>query len=106
EMTKFRRYQLMAYTPKHSTYDMLYRNRIKIGVIVVQLVFILIFRFWPESDYKTSVFEVSYDDRQIIAIDLAAITEQASPPPSPAKPYVPINPILDPVIDVTQDLDL
>jgi len=96
----------MAYIPKHSTYDMLYRNRIKVGVIVIQILFILLFRFWPESKWQPTVFEVSYDDRQIMVIDLAAITEQASPPPSPARPYVPINPILDPVIDVTQELDL
>lgn len=90
----------------HTTPNLAYRNRIKLGIVVAQVVAIMLFKLWPEMTTVPTVFEVSYDDRRIIAIDEAAITVQDSPPPAPARPFVPVNPILDPVPDITDQLDL
>jgi hypothetical protein len=96
----------MIYTPRHSTVDLVYRFRYKVAVIVSLVIMILLFRFWPEVSIHPPVFDVSGIDREIIAIDPAAITQQASPPPAPAKPFVPIQTTLDPIIDLSDRLDL
>ncbi len=96
----------MIYIPRHTTVDLVYRFRYKVAVIVALVIMIIIFRFWPERSTTAPVFDVSALDREIIVIDPAAITEQASPPPAPPKPYVPIQTTLDPVIDLSDRLDL
>ncbi len=73
---------------------------------MAQVVAVLFFKFWPTMTTVQTVFEVSYDDRRIIAIDEAAITTQAAAPAAPPRPFVPVNPILNPVIDITDQLDL
>ncbi len=83
-----------------------YRNRIKIGIIVALVAMILVFRFWPEQWVEPAPFEVPFNDREIIFIDPATITEQPPAPPAPTRPFVPVDSRLDPVIDVTDDLDL
>jgi hypothetical protein len=90
----------------HITPHLAYRNRIKLGIIVAQVVVILLFKFWPTMTTVPEPIEISFDDRRIIAIDESAITTQAAAPPAPARPFVPVNPILDPVIDITDELDL
>jgi len=96
----------MIYTPRHSTVDLVYRFRYKLAVIVSLVIMILVFRFWPKSTITPPVFDVSALDRDIIAIDPAAITQQASPPPAPPKPNVPIQTTLDPIIDLSDRIDL
>jgi len=86
--------------------DQAYRNRIKAGIVVAQIVLILAFKFWPTMTTVPQPIEISFDDRRIIAIDEAAITTQAAAPAAPPRPFVPVNPILNPVIDITDQLDL
>lgn len=83
-----------------------YRNRVKIGVIAVQVVAILVFRYWPETWMQPGPLEVPFNDREIVTIDPAAITTQAPAPPAPTRPFVPVDSRLDPVIDVTDELEL
>jgi hypothetical protein len=90
----------------HTTPNLAYRNRIKLGIIVAQVVAILFFKFWPTMTTVPEPIEISFDDRRIIAIDEAAITTQAAAPAAPPRPFVPVNPILNPVIDITDQLDL
>jgi hypothetical protein len=91
---------------QHTTTDQAYRNRIKAGIIVAQVVLIVAFKFWPTMSSMPEPIEISFDDRRIIAIDESAITTQAAAPPAPPRPFVPVNPILNPVIDITDQLDL
>jgi len=90
----------------HTITDQAYRNRIKLGIIVAQVVAVLLFKFWPTMTTVPQPIEISFDDRRIIAIDEAAITTQAAAPAAPPRPFVPVNPILNPVIDITDQLDL
>jgi len=96
----------MIYEPRHSTVDHTYRLRYKVAVILSLVIMILAFRLWPESTKIPPVFDVSALDRDIISIDPAAITKQASPPAAPPKPFVPIQTTLDPIIDLSDRLDL
>lgn len=88
------------------TIDHAYRSRVKLGVVVVQIAVILLFRFWPDVWMGPEPMEVPFNDREIISIDPTYITVQAPAPPAPLKPFVPISPLLDPVIDYVDELEL
>lgn len=96
----------MLKTQSNTITDQAYLNRIKAGIIVSQVFMILVFKFWPTITTIPETIEISFDDRRIIAIDESAITTQAAAALAPAKPYVPANPFLDPILDITDQLDL
>lgn len=66
-------------------------------VILSQLVFISIFKFWPEQERIVKEFEVF--EKEAFIVEEMIITRQANAPASPPKPQVPIPVPNDEVID-------
>lgn len=76
-------------------------------IITVQVIAILVVRFWPDSHYiPTLDFEIS--EQEIVMLDDVEITRQQTSPPPPPRPQLP-NPVPDDEIieiEIEFDMDL
>lgn len=82
-----------------------YINRLLLSVLIVQILMLLLIRFWPVNTEE----EVSYQSeppRQEVLIDEIQITQQRSSPPPPPRPQVPQPVPSDEVIEVELDIDM
>lgn len=82
-----------------------YINRVLIAVIAVQLLLVLLVRFWPEEAMEPEVYQVDPPQDQVL-IDEVMITEQISSPPPPPRPQVPQPVPSDEVVEIELDVDL
>lgn len=82
-----------------------YVNRFLMAVLAVQIMLILIIKFWPTA---TITQEVYYEDspRDQVLIDEIQITQQRSSPPPPPRPQIPQPVPSDEIIEVELDIDL
>jgi len=87
--------------------DHSYRHLILFAIALVQLLFILLIRLWPQSDYEPSLnFELF--EQEIVILDDIQITRQQTSPPPPPRPQIP-NPVPDDEIieiEIEFDVDL
>jgi protein TonB len=77
--------------PKH------YQHRIMTGIIIAQLIFIAIFRFWPQKSAERTFVE--FFDNEDVIVEEMIITRQANAPAAPPKPQIPIPVPNDEFID-------
>jgi len=82
-----------------------YVNRFLMTVLTVQIMLILLIRFWPAD---TSVSEVYFVDppRDRVLIDEIQITQQRSSPPPPPRPQIPQPVPSEEIIEIELDIDL
>lgn len=92
---------------KQRTRHFVYRHRILVSIALVQLMFILLIRLWPEGEYRPSLnFEVT--EQEVVILDDIQITRQQTSPPPPLRPQIP-NPVPDDEIieiEIEFDIDL
>lgn len=82
-----------------------YYLRVLISIVVVQLLAIGMFKFWPVSKEKNSVDQnISYNEDDIYLED-AIITRQQSSPPPPPRPQAPVPEPSDKIIEEEIFLD-
>lgn len=81
-----------------------YRITFGISLAASQLIFILLFNFWPQFEFQETVFD-NYAAREI-DMDMVEITQQPvqSPPPPPT-PQVPVPVPDDYIVDEILDLE-
>lgn len=86
-----------------------YRNRFLLSIVTVQLIAIMVFRWWPVAEYESSL-DLEIPDRTEVLIREIEITRQATSPPPPPKPQhpqpVPEDEIIEIDFDVEIDLDI
>ncbi|REL38326.1 hypothetical protein DYD21_06890 [Rhodohalobacter sp. SW132] len=75
------------------------------AVVVVQLFFILLIRFWPQFEYEPEILFLDAPREQVL-IDEIQITQQRSSPPPPPRPQVPQPVPSDEIIEIELDIDL
>jgi len=82
-----------------------YVNRFLLAVLAVQILMVLLIRFWPEGTYTPEVY---YDEppRDHVLLDEIQITQQRSSPPPPPRPQVPQPVPSDEIIEIELDIDL
>lgn len=86
-----------------------YRNRYLLALITVEVLLIVMIRYWPETEYKPQLnFEIPPQEQ--VFLDEIEITRQETSPPPPPRPILP-NPvpseeIVEIELDVELDLDL
>lgn len=94
----------MKYYKLHSDYsDSHYRIRIMECVIIVELILIAVFNFWPKSK-ESQPFQVSNQPEVTTIIEAPVRTRQAGQPPSPPSPQVPVE-VPDEVIIDNKDIE-
>ncbi|MCC5940670.1 MAG: hypothetical protein JJU37_03945 [Balneolaceae bacterium] len=89
--------------------DQDYRNLVLSCIVTVQIIAILIVRFWPESNY-IPVLDFEITEQEIVMLDDIEITRQQTSPPPPPRPQfpnpVPDDEIIEIEIEFDMDLDL
>jgi hypothetical protein len=82
-----------------------YVNRFLMAVLAVQVLMILIIKFWPADTYSPKVY---YDEppREHVLLDEIQITQQRSSPPPPPRPQIPQPVPSDEIIEFELDIDL
>lgn len=75
-----------------------YHIRIMISIVIVELVIIAIFSFWPVNQSSSSSQKIDFSDDAISFEDVVR-TEQQNRPPPPPKPQIPIPEPTDKVIE-------
>jgi hypothetical protein len=88
--------------------DESYRNLTLACIVMVQIAFIALVRFWPDTIYEPSLdFEIY--EQEVVMLDDVEITRQATSPPPPPRPQLP-NPVPDDEIieevEIEFDMDL
>lgn len=73
--------------------DVSYRHLILSSIALVQLMMILLIRFWPVTEYQPS-FNFEVVEQEIVILDDIQITRQETSPPPPPRPQIP-NPVPD-----------
>ena len=88
--------------------DESYRNLTLACIAMVQIVFIVLVRFWPDTIYEPSLDFETYE-QEVVMLDDVEITRQATSPPPPPRPQLP-NPVPDDEIieevEIEFDMDL
>lgn len=82
-----------------------YTNRLLAAVLVIQIVLLLLFKFWPADTEQ----EISYQQEppiQEVLIDEIQITQQRSSPPPPPKPQIPQPIPTDEIIEYDPDFEM
>ncbi|CAN5281922.1 hypothetical protein BH23BAC3_BH23BAC3_06260 [soil metagenome] len=82
-----------------------YVHRFLMAVLVVQIILLLIIRFWPASTYTQEVYYADPPRDQVL-IDEIQITQQRSSPPPPPRPQIPQPVPSDEIIEIELDIDL
>lgn len=82
-----------------------YVNRFLLAVLAVQILFVLLIKFWPQTSYESTVFQVD-PPRQQVLIDEIQITQQRSSPPPPPRPQIPQPVPSDEIIEFELNIDL
>lgn len=86
-----------------------YRNLVLVSIILVELGFIFLIRFWPETVYEPTI-TVNVEEKEVVALEDIQVTRQASSPPPPPKPQIPVpvpnDEIIEEDIDFDTELDL
>jgi periplasmic protein TonB len=82
-----------------------YRIGFLVAVVVIQVCFILLFRFWPEIKYEPS-FDVSLPPVEEVFLDDIEITRQETSPPPPPKPMLPNPQPVDEIVEIELDIDM
>lgn len=77
---------------------MAYRPRMLGAIAVAELIFIAVFNLWPTDETGNKKEPVSYNE-DVVMMEEAVVTEQASSPPAPPKPQIPIPVPNDEVIE-------
>lgn len=89
--------------------EVAYRHRVMSGIVVVQLLFILLVRFWPVEEISIRDYEPPPFDDQVL-IDDIEITRHHSSPPPPPRPVMPqpepSDEIVEDIIEFDRTLDL
>lgn len=82
-----------------------YRNLVLLCLALVQVLLIVLVRFWPETAYQPSLdFEI--DEQEVVFLDDVEITRQQSTPPPPPKPRL-LPPVpSDEIIELELEIDL
>mgnify|MGYP006277775483 CR=1 FL=1 len=65
-----------------------YINRLLLSILAVQIVVILLFKFWPTEANQEVSYQYEPPDQEFL-IDEVMITQQRSSPPPPPKPQIP-----------------
>ncbi|TYP95437.1 protein TonB, links inner and outer membranes [Fodinibius salinus] len=80
----------MTHSQNHNASpNIAYRQRILGAIVVAELIFIAVFNLWPTDETKNKKEPVSYNE-DVVMMEEAVITEQASSPPAPPKPQIPV----------------
>lgn len=82
-----------------------YINRLLISVLVIQVMLLLLFKFWPADGSQEVSFQPEAP-RQEVLIDEIRITEQRSSPPPPPKPQIPQPIPTDEIIEYDPDFEM
>ncbi|MFO7846824.1 MAG: hypothetical protein R6V27_09705 [Balneolaceae bacterium] len=82
-----------------------YINRLLLAVLGVQVLFAILFRFWPETEIENDLY-LSDPPSHNVLIDEVQITQQRSSPPPPPKPRVPQPIPSEIVIDFEPDFEM
>jgi len=86
-----------------------YRNRYLLAIVMVEILLIIMIRYWPAEEYNPELnFEIPPQEQ--VFLDEIEITRQETSPPPPPRPILP-NPvpseeIVEIELDVELDLDL
>ncbi|MEL7834475.1 hypothetical protein [Fodinibius sp. Rm-B-1B1-1] len=75
-----------------------YRIRILSSIVIVEIIAILLFQFWPAPQESDSPRQIDFSEDAIALEDIVQ-TEQQNRPPSPPKPQVPIPEPTDEIIE-------
>lgn len=90
----------MAKTPKYSNQQQsAYRVRILSAIVVAQLLIIALIKFWPVQGNEQKSFTEDDFSEDVLTLEDAVITRQASSPPPPPKPTAPIPEPTDEIIE-------
>lgn len=71
---------------------------------MVQVMLLLLIRFWPADTYTPNVYQA--EPRDQVLIDEMQITQQRSSPPPPPKPQIPQPVPSDEIIEIELEFDL
>lgn len=82
-----------------------YINRLLLAILGVQVLLLVLFRFWPETQVESTLYLSDPPSHEVL-IDEVQITQQRSSPPPPPKPRVPQPIPSDIVIEIDPDFDL
>lgn len=82
-----------------------YIHRLLISVLVIQVMLLLLFKFWPADGSQEVSFQTEAP-RQEVLIDEIRITEQRSSPPPPPKPQIPQPIPTDEIIEYEPDFEM
>lgn len=75
------------------------------AVLIVEVLLLLLIRFWPADSYQPDAYQVDLPHDQVL-IDEIQITQQRSSPPPPPKPQIPQPVPSDEIIEIELDIDL
>ena len=81
-----------------------YVLRFLTAVLTVQILLLLLIKFWPETAYEPEVFYVESPREQVL-IDEIQITQQRSSPPPPPRPQLPQPVPSDEIIEIEIEID-
>ena len=99
---------MLKYQKNRRISDESYRNLTLACIVVVQITFIALVRFWPDTIYEPSLDFETYE-QEVVMLDDVEITRQATSPPPPPRPQLP-NPVPDDEIieevEIEFDMDL
>lgn len=90
---------------KHHLTESGYIHRLLLSVLVVQILILLLFKFWPADRSQEASFQPE-PQRQEVLIDEIQITQQQSSPPPPPKPQVPQPVPTDKIIEYEPDFEM
>ncbi len=87
------------------TPEPVYRNRYLLAVILVEVLLIVLIRYWPETEYNPQLtFEIPPQEQ--VFLDEIEITRQETSPPPPPRPILPVPIPTDEIIEIELEIDM